>query len=114
LTPHGEGPSTRSGQAPAHHLDVHALRHALVHELKLSIGYTDAKGRATQCTVWPLDVEDYGPNGAMLAWCEKRADFRNFRFDRVTSLTVLHERADAPRTVMKSLFDVFATPVSSS
>jgi predicted DNA-binding transcriptional regulator YafY len=91
-------------QALAHRLDVHALRHALIHELKLRIGYVDAKGRATQRTVWPIDIEDYGPNGAMLAWCEKRQDFRNFRFDRVTRLAVLPERTDAPRQVMRALF----------
>lgn len=103
LTPHGEDPSAAHGHALAHHLDVHALRHALIHELKLSIGYIDAKGRTTQRTVWPLDVEDYGPNGAMLAWCEKRQDFRNFRFDRVTSLAVLPKRTDTPRAVMVAL-----------
>jgi predicted DNA-binding transcriptional regulator YafY len=56
-----------SGKAIAHHLDVHALRQALIHELKLCISYFDAKGRSTTRTVWPLNVEDYGPNGAMLA-----------------------------------------------
>lgn len=84
-------------------LDVGALRHALEHELKLTIGYVDAKGRATRRTVWPLDVEDYGPNGAMLAWCEKRGEFRNFRFDRVTALSIVRQRSDAPRSVMLAI-----------
>jgi predicted DNA-binding transcriptional regulator YafY len=85
---------------PAHRLDVHALRQALIHEWKLGIAYTDAKGRATQRTVWPLDVEDYGPNGAMLAFCEKRQDFRNFRFDRILELAIIQQRFEAPRSVM--------------
>ncbi len=89
-------------------LDVATLRHALEHELKLAIGYVDARGRETRRTVWPLDVEDYGPNGAMLCWCEKRRDFRNFRFDRVTSLRVLPARTEAPRAVMKALFEALS------
>jgi predicted DNA-binding transcriptional regulator YafY len=85
-------------------LDVAALRHALKHELKLKIGYTDAKDRETRRTVWPLDVEDYGPNRAMLCWCEKRGDFRDVRVDRVTSLAVLPARTDAPRGVFRAPF----------
>jgi predicted DNA-binding transcriptional regulator YafY len=88
----------------AHRLDIHALREALIHEWKLGIAYTDAKGRATQRTVWPLDVGDYGPNGAMLAFCEKRQDFRNFRFDRITELAIVQQKLNAPRRVMLAFY----------
>ena len=95
----------KSGQKTlAHRLDIHALREALIHEWKLGIAYTDAKGRATQRTVWPLDVEDYGPNGAMLAFCEKRQDFRNFRFDRITELAIVQQKLNAPRRVMLAFY----------
>jgi predicted DNA-binding transcriptional regulator YafY len=87
-----------------HHLDIHALRQALVHELKLRIEYVDAKDRTTKRIVWPLDVQDYGPNGAMLAWCEKRADFRNFRFDRIIELAIIYKRFEAPRSVMLAFY----------
>jgi predicted DNA-binding transcriptional regulator YafY len=97
--------NTARSQALAHHLDIHALRHALIHELKLGIAYIDAKGRATKRIVWPLDVEDFGPNGAMLAWCEKREDFRNFRFDRIIELAIIQERFEAPKSVMLAFYD---------
>jgi predicted DNA-binding transcriptional regulator YafY len=97
--------NTTTSQALAHHLDIHALRHALVHELKLRVAYIDAKGRATKRTVLPLAVEDYGPNGAMLAWCEKREDFRNFRFDRITELAIIQQRFEAPRRVMLAFYE---------
>jgi predicted DNA-binding transcriptional regulator YafY len=97
--------NTATSQALAHHLDIHTLRQALIHELKLGIAYIDAKGRATKRTVWPLDVQDYGPNGAMLAYCEKRGDFRNFRFDRITELAIIHERFETPRRVMIALYE---------
>jgi predicted DNA-binding transcriptional regulator YafY len=89
----------------AQHLDIHALRQALVNELKLRIEYVDAKGRTTKRVVWPLDVQDYGPNGAMLAFCEKRSDFRNFRFDRIGELKIIQKRFDTPRTVMLAFYE---------
>jgi predicted DNA-binding transcriptional regulator YafY len=97
--------NTATSQALPHDLDIHALRQALIHELKLGVAYIDAKGRATKRTVWPLDVQDYGPNGAMLAFCEKREDFRNFRFDRITELAIIQQRFKTPRIVMISLYE---------
>jgi predicted DNA-binding transcriptional regulator YafY len=88
----------------AHRLDIHALREALIHEWKLGIAYTDAKGRATKRIVWPLDIEDYRPNGAMLAFCEKRQDFRSFRFDRITELAIVQQKLNAPRRVMLAFY----------
>jgi predicted DNA-binding transcriptional regulator YafY len=76
------------------------LKDALEQERRLAIGYRDGKGRATSRVVWPLAVEDYGPNGAMFAWCETRRDFRNFRFDRIVELEALPDRAAAPRRIM--------------
>jgi predicted DNA-binding transcriptional regulator YafY len=80
--------------------DSEALRQALIHEYKLKIVYKDKLGRTTERLVWPLDTENYGTNGAMLCWCEKRQDFRHFRFDRVQQLIVVQEKTGAPRTVM--------------
>jgi predicted DNA-binding transcriptional regulator YafY len=94
-----------TSQALAHHLDIHALRHALIHELKLGVAYIDAKGRATKRIVWPLDVQNYGPNGAMFAWCEKRENFRNFRFDRIIELAIIQQRFEAPRCVMIAFYE---------
>ena len=92
------GHSSAKSMAPAR--DSEALRQALIHEYKLKIFYKDKSGRATERIVWPVDTEHYGPKGAMLCWCEKRQDFRHFRFDRVQQLIVLPEKTGAPRKVM--------------
>ncbi|MCU0830823.1 MAG: WYL domain-containing protein [Rhizobiaceae bacterium] len=91
-------PVARSGIAPA--VDPEALRTALAQERKIHIGYVDRDGRPSSRIIWPLDVEDFGPKGAVLAWCEKRSDFRHFRFDRIMSMQPLPERTPAPRSVM--------------
>jgi predicted DNA-binding transcriptional regulator YafY len=83
-----------------------SLRQALIHENKLNILYKDGSGRATERVVWPLDTEHYGPKGAMLCWCEKRHDFRHFRFDRVQRLSILPEKIGAPRKVLAAFAQV--------
>jgi predicted DNA-binding transcriptional regulator YafY len=96
--PAGLGISSAKSMAPAS--DSDALRQALIHEYKIKIFYKDKSGRVTERIVWPLDTEHYGPKGAMLCWCEKRQDFRHFRFDRVQQLIIMQEKTGAPRKVM--------------
>jgi predicted DNA-binding transcriptional regulator YafY len=95
-----------SAKAVAASTDAESLRQALIHEFKLKILYMDKSGRATERVVWPLDTEHYGPKGAMLCWCEKRQDFRHFRFDRVQQLVVLPEKTSAPRKVMAAFAQI--------
>jgi predicted DNA-binding transcriptional regulator YafY len=102
--PAGLGNSSAKSMAPAS--DAEALRQALIHENKLKILYRDKSGRATERIVWPLTTEPYGPKGAMLCWCEKRQDFRHFRFDRVQQLSALPEKTDAPRKVMANFAQI--------
>lgn len=60
----------------------------------------------TKRPVWPLDVQDFSPTGAMLTCCEKRQKFRNFRFDRITELALIQEKLEAPRSVRVALYSV--------
>ena len=101
------GNSSAKSMAPAS--DSEALRQALIHEYKLKILYKDTSDRATERVVWPLDTEHYGPKGAMLCWCEKRRNFRHFRFDRVQQLVVLQEKTGAPRKVMAMFAQITMT-----
>jgi predicted DNA-binding transcriptional regulator YafY len=104
ITPTVTAVEQADSQALAHRLDVHALRHALSLELKLRIGDTDAKGRATQRTVWLLEIEDDEPSGAMLAWYEQQRVYWKLRFERVISLNVQPELTDAPQEVTRRLW----------
>jgi predicted DNA-binding transcriptional regulator YafY len=87
-------------------VDAGELRAALNEERKLKISYYDKKGEKTSRIVWPLDVEDFGPQGAMLCWCETRQDFRHFRFDRVMSMQALSLRTPTPRSVLRAFATV--------
>ncbi len=64
------------------------LRKACDQHLKIVIDYTDAEQAVTQRTLWPLGLIFWGKRWALLAWCELRNDFRHFRLDRMTGITV--------------------------
>ena len=40
----------------------------------------------------PLCLVFFSPVWLLLAWCEKRNDFRNFRLDRIDDLTIMDEQ----------------------
>lgn len=66
------------------------VKWAVQNELQLRIAYQDRKGVATKRTIWPIEFYPDGRNdGVVLAWCEARGGFRNFRTERVQSLDTL-------------------------
>jgi len=64
------------------------LRKACDQTLKITIDYTDAEQVMSQRTLWPLGLIFWGERWTLLAWCELRDDFRNFRLDRMTHISV--------------------------
>ncbi len=96
-------PPVRKSKLPVPGLDRESLRAAIRDERRLTIDYVDAKRRVTKRTVWPLSHTSFGAAGAMLAWCEKREGFRNFRFDRINGCRLEADRMPTPRAVMAAL-----------
>jgi predicted DNA-binding transcriptional regulator YafY len=72
-------------------IDPVALRQAIRRTLKVRFAYSDGAERATTRSVRPLALAFYGPVWLLLSWCELRQDFRSFRLDRMSGLTVLDE-----------------------
>jgi predicted DNA-binding transcriptional regulator YafY len=68
------------------------LRDAVHARRTLAIDYVDAENRATRRRVRPLGCFHWEAVWTLAAWCELRSDFRNFRIDRIQTLTVLDER----------------------
>lgn len=79
--------------APAFHLDpahgrrLEEIRQAIGRQSKLRLDYEDGDSNPTQRIIWPLALYFWGDGWSIAAWCELRADFRNFRVDRVRALT---------------------------
>jgi predicted DNA-binding transcriptional regulator YafY len=74
--------------------DVAEIRAAIRDSAKLYISYNDLSGRRTNRTIWPIAMAYYVDVTLIGAWCELRADYRNFRVERIASSRVLDEHFD--------------------
>ena len=75
-------------------VDMAELRAAIRDSRKFHIAYADEKGGRTNRTIWPIAMAYYVDVTLIGAWCELRADYRNFRVERVQSSKVLDEHFD--------------------
>jgi predicted DNA-binding transcriptional regulator YafY len=69
-----------------------SIRDALKSERKLFLNYEDVNSVTTHRTVWPVALGFYDEVRLLVAWCELRQDFRHFRSDRISELTLVSER----------------------
>ncbi len=74
--------------------DLAAIRAAIRDSRKLYIAYADQQGRRTNRTIWPIAMAYYVDVTLIGAWCELRADYRNFRVERIQASRVLDEHFD--------------------
>jgi len=81
------------------------LTAAIAAERKLSLRYADKKAAATQRIIWPIYASP-GSNGYLIAWCELRADFRQFRLDRIQSVSLCADRYPRPARLLRAEFRV--------
>jgi predicted DNA-binding transcriptional regulator YafY len=80
------------GERPVERLPLSAMRAAIRERAKLAVRYRDEKGSETERTLRPLALAFYPPVWLLIAWCELRGDFRNFRADRFLALETLAAR----------------------
>jgi predicted DNA-binding transcriptional regulator YafY len=62
------------------------IRKAIGARHRLELRYRDAEDAVSERVVRPLGLYFWGTTWTLGAWCELRADFRNFRLDRVDSV----------------------------
>lgn len=83
LPPPESGMTAPQSEAPLRTL----IRRAIDAEEALHLRYADKAGRASERTIWPIAFDQLGSEELVAAWCEKRADFRHFRLDRIAAAT---------------------------
>jgi predicted DNA-binding transcriptional regulator YafY len=74
--------------------DLAEVRAAIRDSAKLYISYADERGRRSNRVIWPIAMAYYVDVTLVGAWCELRADYRNFRVERIQSSKVLDEHFD--------------------
>lgn len=72
-------------------LNLEPLRRAIAEHRRVRLDYTRADGERSDRRVRPLGLFFWGRSWTLLAWCELRDDFRNFRPDRMAEVEVLAE-----------------------
>ncbi len=68
--------------------NVGELRRAIDACQKVTLEYRDKSGESSRRTVCPLGLYFWGNVWTLGAWCQLREDYRNFRLDRIASVTV--------------------------
>ncbi len=69
---------------------------------KIRLDYRDEKGAVSQRVVWPVTVGYMATTRMLIAWCELRDDFRNFRTDRVVAAEFLDDRHGQRPAVLRA------------
>jgi len=59
------------------------LRSAIKQRNKINLDYKRADGQASTRIIWPLGLFFWGKVWTLVAWCEIRNDYRQFRIDRI-------------------------------
>lgn len=72
-------------------VDFSEVRESIRKKRKIKFNYVSLDEKSSSRTVRPLSLVFFGPVWLLLAWCETRKDFRNFRLDRITTLNVTDE-----------------------
>jgi predicted DNA-binding transcriptional regulator YafY len=85
---------SRGDAVAAEGVDMAELRAAIRDSRKVFVAYADEHGRRTNRTIWPIAMAYYVDVTLVGAWCELRADYRNFRVERIQSSRVLDEHFD--------------------
>ncbi len=80
-------PNFSNPEAETHGL----LRIACEARRKVAVTYRDVKEQVTTRTLWPLGMVGWGDHWTLLAWCELRDEYRNFRFDRIQNIELLDD-----------------------
>src|SRR5262245_3595483 len=77
---------------PAVRAHVGQLRKAITDRKKLALVYEAAPDAVTERTIRPLGLYFWGGTWTVGGWCELRADYRNFRLDRIRQAVTLPEQ----------------------
>jgi predicted DNA-binding transcriptional regulator YafY len=77
---------------PADGLDIALARAWARKGHKIALTYRDRNGEVSERTVWPVAIAYFDAARVLVAWCELRQDFRDFRADRVVRADFLDDR----------------------
>ncbi len=81
-------------------IDLSQIRKAIRLEHKVLIEYLDLKGNISERIIWPISLGYFDHTRMLAGWCELRQEFRHFRTDRISALTIKTERYPRRRQIL--------------
>jgi len=78
-------------------IDMSRMRAAIHGQTKVAVQYRNLKEESTSRIIWPVAISYFETVRVIVAWCEMRQSFRNFRTDRVVDAQFLSDRYPTPR-----------------
>jgi len=82
------GPPMRASLANE---DLTILRAAIRNQKKLRLDYQSQKGGRNQQIVWPFTIGYFTDCRILVAWCEKKRDYRHFNTSGIISVEMLDD-----------------------
>jgi len=79
---------------------METVRASIYAEKRLAIDYVDADGVSTSRTIWPIAIAYFDQRRLVVAWCELREAFRQFRPDRIEAATPTGRRYPTRRAAL--------------
>ncbi|MEZ8547368.1 helix-turn-helix transcriptional regulator [Vibrio cyclitrophicus] len=92
-------------KAPKVMVKLAELKATIQKEYKAEILYEDAKGAISKRVVWPILIGVFEQHTILVAWCETRNDYRNFRLDRVQSFLQLESKYERSRHALLTVWE---------
>ncbi|MCO7612683.1 WYL domain-containing protein [Pseudomonas chlororaphis] len=90
----------KSNHAEIEAIDLSNIRKAIRIEHKIQIQYLDLKGSRSERTIWPVALGYFDHVRMLAGWCELRQEFRHFKTDRISALTISPGRYPRRRQVL--------------
>ncbi|MEZ9298115.1 helix-turn-helix transcriptional regulator [Vibrio splendidus] len=92
-------------KAPKVMVKLAELKATIQKEYKAEILYEDAKGAISKRVVWPILIGVFEQHTILVAWCETRNYYRNFRLDRVQSFLQLESKYERSRHALLTVWE---------
>lgn len=99
---------------PADGLDVSLARAWARQGRKIALIYRDKNSELSERTVWPVAIAYFDAARILVAWCETREAFRDFRADRVVKADFLDERFPARPADLRRRWLASFTPAATA
>lgn len=80
------------------------LRHAITNKQIVKLAYRDVNQNVTNRIIEPLGLVYWGAKWTLIAFCQLRQDYREFRLDRIIQVAVTHSHFEVSSTKSLSAY----------